>query len=530
MNMLLIFGISVCLLAVSEGVGQMLLHMLNLQTDDFAAPIGTAVLFALLQVLYTPVIVSGGSYGKAVLMTVGVLLVACVCLVCTFHSCFRSLFRGRSIYVLAGGLILIAIFSCCSDKLDPSLNHELSIFQMNLHAAHISLPLNPMQGYPLLGSFVLSFQKGTPYGAALLLGIYANMVTTMLLLDIVDSFRIGNPWFRLTLILGSIFYYQFYSWKIIDAFQGGNWRIFFTALLLYFMYQWIKTKEDRLKYVCVFVIGAGFLVSRGYLLISIEIIYCIGTWMLATKKIRSLYDITTFLIPIFFYLCTCAMLWKVSVGFLLLLGLLAVTLMRHRKKIYHHMILLENALMDHCRLIFFGLVPGIFLAGTFILRFFVKGYGFAYSAYLDYFSSSYLKSYLFMNHSVSDYVLDLWRWSGLLVFVLRAKREEDRMIRTVFSAMVFFFLNPLCMGLLSRITGYDMYAYAFEILLNPFTDVMIFYWIYTQFEWTVLGQWVLELTLVGAVLFGHIAGFIGIRGSLYGDLLDENRITEVRIP
>lgn len=75
-----------------------------------------------------------------------------------------------------------------------------------------------------------------------------------------------------------------------------------------------------------------------------------------------------------------------------------------------------------------------------------------------------------------------------------------------------------------------MYAYAFEILLNPFTDVMIFYWIYTQFEWTVLGQWVLELTLVGAVLFGHIAGFIGIRGSLYGDLLDENRITEVRIP
>ena len=77
--------------------------------------------------------------------------------------------------------------------------------------------------------------------ANLLLGVFAQMITAMLLLDIVDSFRIGNPWFRFTLILATLFYYQFYSWKIIGAFNSGNWRIFFVAMVLYGLYQWIST-------------------------------------------------------------------------------------------------------------------------------------------------------------------------------------------------------------------------------------------------------------------------------------------------
>lgn len=508
----------------------MFLHLMNLETDDFAAPVGVAVLFGLLEILYTPFMVTSGSYQRVALVTVLVLLIAMICLFGTFSSCLKSLWRGRTIYVLLSGFLLMGIFACCYEKLDPSLNEELVLMERNLHAGSISLASNPMQGYPLFGSFILSLPHREPYFAILLFGIFANMVTVMLILDIVDSFRIGNPWFRLTLILASAFYYQFYSWKIVDAFRGGNWRIFFTAMLLYYFYQWIKTKEDALKYVTVPIICAGLFVSRGYLMIASEVIYCIGAWMLTHKKIRSLYDITIFLLPVGVYLCSCVMLWNHWAGMGLLLLLILFYAFRHHKKIYHYLILLENGIMDHSRTLFYALIPGIFLAGTFILRFFVKGYGFAYSSYLQYFSSSYLKSYLFMNHSLTDCVLDVWRWAGLAVFLLRCNREEDKMVRTVFAGMVVFFLNPLCLGLLSRITGYSMYAYAFEILLNPFTDVMIFYWIYSQFEWTVLGQWVLELTLIGAMLLGHVTSFMGIGNSLYGNLLDENRIVEVLLP
>lgn len=508
----------------------MFLHLLNLETDDFAAPVGVAVLFGLLEILYIPFMVTGGSYARVALVTVLVLLIAVICLIGSFTSCLKSLWRGRTIYVLLSGFLLMGIFACCYEKLDPSLNEELMLMESNLHAGSISLAANPMQGYPLFGSFILSLPHREPYFAILLLGVFANMVTVMLILDIVDSFRIGNPWFRFTLILASAFYYQFYSWKIVDAFKGGNWRIFFTAMLLYYFYQWIKTKEDSLKYAIIPIVCAGLFVSRGYLLIGSEVIYCISAWMLTHKKIRSLYDISTFLLPVFFYLCSSLMLWKhwVGIGFLLILVLFYT--FRHHKKVYHYLIQLENVLMDHSRPLFYGLIPGIFLAGTFVLRFFIKGYGFSYSSYLQYFSSSYLKSYLFMNHSLSDCVLDVWRWAGLAVFLLRCNKEEDKMVRTVFAGMVVFFLNPLCLGLLSRITGYSMYAYAFEILLNPFTDVMIFYWIYTQFEWTVLGQWILELTLIGAMLLGHVTSFMGVHGSLYGNLLDKNRIVEVLLP
>ena len=104
------------------------------------------------------------------------------------------------------------------------------------------------------------------------------------------------------------------------------------------------------------------------------------------------------------------------------------------------------------------------------------------------------------------------------------------MIQYIFLGMVVFFVNPLCLGVLTKITDMTNCSYSFEILFNPFTDVLIFFWIYTQFEWTVVGQWVLELSLLGCVLFGHAAGFTGIQGSLYGNLLDADHIVEVYLP
>ena len=100
----------------------------------------------------------------------------------------------------------------------------------------------------------------------------------------------------------------------------------------------------------------------------------------------------------------------------------------------------------------------------------------------------------------------------------------------IFLGMVVFFVNPLCLGLLTRIAEMTNCSYAFEILFNPFTDVMIFYWIYTQFEWTVVGQWILELSLIGCVMFGHLASFTAYDGSLYVDLLDADHIVEVYLP
>ena len=93
------------------------------------------------------------------------------------------------------------------------------------------------------------------------------------------------------------------------------------------------------------------------------------------------------------------------------------------------------------------------------------------------------------------------------------------MIRIVFLCTVIFFLNPLCMGLFTKITGPEIYANAFEILFNPFTDILIFVTIYYLFEWKVIGQWVLELSLCAIVLLGHVGSFLQQPYGLYTDLV-----------
>ena len=67
--------------------------------------------------------------------------------------------------------------------------------------------------------------------------------------------------------------------------------------------------------------------------------------------------------------------------------------------------------------------------------------------------------------------------------------------------------------LVASLTGTELYACGFEILFNPFTDILLFVWIYQICQWNVI-EWVLELCLVGTALFGHIASFAGLQQGL----------------
>ena len=530
MNMGMIFCSALFLVVLCEGAGRMLLRMLQIDTDDFAAPAGVAVAFCMLEMFYAPVMLMHGSFSRIILVTCLVCVIIAIGFVLNIRSCLRCLFRGRMIYVLLSGLLFMGIFACCQGKLQPQLNDELNLMASNLNAASVSMPGSSLQGYSLFGSFVMGLCLKDANSANLLLGVFAQMITAMLILDIVDSFKIGNPWFRFTLILAALFYYQFYSWKIIGAFNSGNWRIFFVAMVLYALYQWISTEKDKVKHLVIFSIGAGLFVHSGFQLISVEIIYCLGAWMFGSKKIRCLSDLLLLLVPSVIYFSLTVLNEHFAAGMCLLIGYIVLCVMRYNRKVYHHLIAVENVLIEHSSLLLYVLVPGVFLIGTFMMRFLIDADGFSYGAYLDFFSSSYLRSYLFLRRSLSDYVLDVYRWIGLFIFIVRANRREEKMMQHIFLGMVVFFINPLCLGVLTRITDMTNCAYAFEILFNPFTDVMIFYWIYTQFEWTVVGQWILELSLIGCVVFGHLTSFTAGNGSLYGDLLDADHIVEVYLP
>ena len=52
MTMVMIFASALFLVVLCEGAGRMLLRLLHIETDDFAAPAGVAVLFCMLEIVY----------------------------------------------------------------------------------------------------------------------------------------------------------------------------------------------------------------------------------------------------------------------------------------------------------------------------------------------------------------------------------------------------------------------------------------------------------------------------------------------
>ena len=518
----MIMPIVIALLAVvlMEGAGHCLLKILHIKrTIGFTAPIGTAVVYAILELLYLPRLCLGGPFDwiKGASMVV---FIACVAVfIGNLKDTFHSLCRGRIVYVLLACSIMFGLFYLCSAYLSIGNDSELLLMAKNVDSQSIMLENNRLQGYEMLGAIVTWGFSGNLEKVALTLALFATMISVMLSLDIIDSFDIGNPWFRFTLIVFSVFYAQFYSWKISGAFHGGNWRILFITLALFVLYEWLKTGIENLKYLFPIVIFAGMFSHNGFLMIGFELVYLSAVYLFRIKKIRSLYDVLTFLIPIIIYVI--AWVSKYSKGLAVVFSIVALVcyLCRMKRSVYVRLIRVEDFMIDHSWNLFFLAIPFIFLVGSFILRYFTVRYSIPYSEYIHFFSSRSIGTYLFMSHSILDVVLDICRWTGMLVFLFRANKSEERCMRLIFCGMVVFFINPLCMGMLTQITGLDMYAHAFEIIFNPFTDIMIFYWIYRQFEWTVIGQWVLELILVITCVLGHISSFTNNPSGLYTDLL-----------
>lgn len=506
-----------------EGTGHGVLKILHIKrTIGFTAPIGTAFAFALLELLYLPRLCIGGSFdwikGASMLVLIGSVAV----LIGNLKDTFHSLFRGRMVYVLLSFVMMLGLFYLCRANLSILHDEELLLMEKNMNSQSIMLETSRLQGYEMLGAIVAWLFAGNLEKVALTLALFTTMISVMISLDIIDSFAIGNPWFRFTLIVSSVFYAQFYAWKISGAYHGGNWRILMIALALFVLYEWLKTGIENLKYLFPIVIFAGMFAHNGFLMIGFELVYLCAIYLFRIKKIRSLYDVLTFFIPIVIY--GIAWMSKYSKVSAVLLTIVAIVfyLARMKRSVYVHLIRVEDFMIDHSWNLFFIAIPMIFLIGTFLLRYFTVRYSVPYSEYIRFFSSRSIGAYLFLNHSILDIVLDIFRWGGVLVFLFRANKSEERLMRLIFCGMVVFFINPLCMGMLTQITGLDMYAHAFEIIFNPFTDIMIFYWIYKQFEWTVIGQWVLELVLVITCVLGHVSSFTNNPSGLYTDLLQRD--------
>ena len=510
---------ALALLLLCEGCGAWVLDKLQIEQKGYAAPAGAAVLFALLEILYLPVMVLHLQTSVSrVLSAVAVCLTAAL-----FFSRFRktahTLFRPDTLYIAAVLLLYTVLWVRFKPGMDDPEGREAVMILANAKAVSVDLKMFRLQGYKLFEAFFYWMLGSSMEKTVLSLSLFATGVASMLSMNIVNSFNLKNPWFRFTLISCALFYTEFYGWRITGAYFSENWRIIFTAMMLFTAYQWMKTGNEQIKYFLLIITGAGLACTNGFLIISIEIIYCLSVYLFRIQKIRSLFDVTTFLIPVVVYVSAWLIELSPAAGILLFVLYAAFVIIRYRRQVYTAIIDIEYFFIDHNRKIFWIVIPLIFLLGSLILRFLIPGRAIGYKYYLNYLVSAPVSNMIFLSRNVLDYVLDVFRLAGVIVFIMKAgKIREDRMVRTMMICMTIFFLNPLCMNMLASLTGTELYACGFEILFNPFTDILLFVWIYQICQWNVI-EWVLELCLVGTALFGHIASFAGLQQGLYSDLV-----------
>lgn len=517
--------LAVLMILLTEGVGIWTLDLMHVKREGYSAPIGTAILFCLLQLIYLPALLLHWNILYINIVTAAVLVLCLYFPVKRRKDIRASLFRRESIYILISAALFMFLLS--NYDINVIMNSDFELARMNslLGSRHIFLETFHLQGYTLLGTFFnWADLSGESVMAVYILGILIHCISAMLYMNIIDSFSLRNPWFKFTIVVGALFYLNFYSWKIAGAFHGSNWRIVFIAMMLFCAYQWIRKENEQIKYLLLFFSGAGMFCHPSFSILSLEIILCITVFTFHEEKIRSLFDFTTFIIPHVIY-CACLFGYGYAwVGWLLIAAYTAFCFMRYKKKPRRMLVRAEDFLIEHHAQIFLIAIPAAAVAVTLFLRLFFPGMIIPYSRYLKFFNIKPAKIYLFLHSSALDMILDVIRWLGFILLLTMAKDRENRMVRYLYLLMAVFFLNPLCMGIIAKTTGTVTYAGEFEILFNPFTDIAIFVALYHVFEWKTLLQWVLEISLVFVALAGHIGSFMRKPFGLYTDLLQDSEV------
>ena len=503
----MVLGILVSMVSVilCEALGHWVQHVLHFSKNkEYGFPLGVVASFGILEFLF--LIGIGLHFGTGWFLFWSIVLIGFMvfALWSQWKKTVYFLFRWQTLVVLTScvlGLVLMKRYA-----------------SLEVSFIHTSL----LQGFPLWQQTLQYSLRYVQISFGLWIILISFWFLGSLIFNIVDSFHLKNPWFCFCVLLAGIFFSTFRSHQLIQLGSMNYWRILLVSHLLFVFYRLFSNQEEVVHpFFIPMTILAGLFVSDGFVLMSGELLLAYFIFCLYRKEVKILYHLIFWIFPLILYLAS-YLGQKNIIGVILVMMLYWFILkMRDHEKIYACLIDVETFFLDHYRKIFFLIGPILLMLGTLFLRFIVPENASLYRSFLNYLTAKPVNYYFFIHSNWLEIILSAIRWIGVIIFVWQShKREEDKWIRTLLILMVIWFVNPLTMGLLVKICGLNALTLGFEILFNPLTDLLSFIAIYRLFQWTVIGQWVLELVLVFATLFGHTLSYLHVPAGLYTDLID----------
>lgn len=506
-------GMMICAAAALiyfEGIGTAVMRILKTERHGYASPVGAAVYGAVLETAMLPCFLLKAP-AIAAWAVLGAVTAAGAVLFFSSLRQLREVFARRETAVLLGAGIVFALILSRTGTAVPSDPAVLAAAEQGFAA----VTEQRMQGYLVLCG-ILSGAGVTPF---LFLGLLYHLVLAAFSLNVIRTFRLKNRWFVMTLTAYALFYAGLGSWQISTAWAPENWRILMIAMMLRQIFLFLREGRETDVCLILFTIGGGIFVSDGFDMIAYEILYCFGVWMFSRRRPQSVFCLAVlFSVPLYYKACQLLEIFWPAGVFCAAAYTLFLAGFRYRR--FRRAVLrTEDVLYEYGPAVFGAAVPVILSAASFLIGVLKPGVLVPLSFYSVFLHADPTRGYLFLDGKWLTAVLSLFRWSGMILLLLKAERHEETQLRMMYILMTVLFLNPLTMGIAVKWIGVGAYASTFEIFFNPFTDILLLIIVYRAFEWQVIGQWILEIFLIGAVLIGNIGSFAGVPEGLYTELV-----------
>ena len=488
------------------GYGIFVNQKLNLNHLSFSLPIGFTIFFTILQLLFYPIQYFNLSFDLIIVSSLIVIIIGLLLSIKYRKTLVEFIINKNNVLLILTILVFVVVYYQTNIDIAFSdsqmyINYvsqnvgikELNMF--NLYTGETGSEWEIIylyQGYYHFGSFI-SWIVNIP---SVLLGIdsYVSNITVVtwglgLLYSLIsNSFFIGflskldikNIWFKRILMVFTLFYSNYYYWRIALSFYGNTFRTLLITMLMYFIYIWVKENKKEYKYIIIAILFTGISCSSSFLFISFGVMSALAIYLFINRKEDAFITMSYLVIPILVYGIIIFSKDEVHIGIsLLILSIIYYVGIRFNefKKIIY---VIESFIFKHAKLIFYIIVPTILALWSLYVNIFDQEFLYGYDFWFkDHRSVDMVLDYRFIYSNPMTFILNLFRWLGIILII---KEKGNGYLKVTFITMLLLFLNPLVSTAIADTIASNVFYRLVEVLFNPFTEAIILIYIINKYN------------------------------------------------
>lgn len=498
----LFFVVGITIL-ISTTLGLLILERLRLNNGklEYAAPIGFAALLFGLQIFYYPIQLFNLSSIWIHIITGSIYFVLLVLSLMRLKGLIKQYLRLDTLWVLVYFAFFLYAFynvSISIPRADGQMylnyiaqnidNNQLNNF--NLWTGLVGeefVTIYLFQGYFHFAGFLVKFVNlfsmlgiGSKIDTIVIsmwgLGSLYALISGMFIINLANYIKVKSVWIKHMLIFFSLFFTNFYYWKLAFSFYGNTWRSLFMAMFLFTLYRLVKEDNRKCIVLSAVIFGASIAASSSSLFIGFSILLGVAYYFFYIKSNTAFEDASYIGFPMVIYVL--ALMYKDN--FTIFIALLVFTLLYYGvhklKKAKPFMLAFNQFIGKHANIIFIVILPLIAIVFSFIDMNLDPNYPWNLNHYFNNHANyDMVKNYLFLYSDWMDNGLNVLRWIGVLLLIMKINKDSgDEFLLRHFLILTVFFLNPLTTSFISKMFASNVYYRAFESLFNVFTEMLLF--------------------------------------------------------